>query len=78
MNLIATPRRLSPADFRLDRVGHATCLTAEHNALTNQARQEVFELGQMHPELALEFSPHGRNIKSAAYGHDLDPCFSLD
>ena len=66
MNLIADTASIElKLAFTRPAGANTTCLTAEHNSLANQARQQVLELSQMHLQLALMTpSPHGKNIQN--------------
>ena len=66
MNLIADTASIElQLAFTRTAGSDSTSLTAEHNPLPNQARQQILKLGQMHLQLALMTpSSHGKNIQN--------------
>ena len=66
MNLIADTASIElQLAFTRPARTNSTSLTAKHNPLPNQARQQVLELGQMHLKFSLMTpSSHGKNIQN--------------
>ena len=76
MNLIADTASIElQLAFTRPAGANSTSLTTEHNPLTDQARQQVLELGQVHLQLALMTpSSQGKNIQNQLHTvDDLDP-----